>query len=161
GINWAGAGLPLRNEFEFTYRFKSTNSIDATNQATGVVQSGDMEIKSHNYMMNTYYDIDIGDSITPYVGFGLGLSRNSVEVDTVLGGVAQNFASDESTNFAWSLNAGASYYMTPEWALDFGYRYISLGKIRTVDGIGANVGRRFEHGTIKSHDLSLGVRYGF
>jgi opacity protein-like surface antigen len=127
GVNWAGAGLPLRSEFEFTYRFKTTNSIDATNQATGVVQSGDLEIKSHNYMLNTYYDIDMGDSIAPYVGFGLGLSRNSVEVDTVLAGVPKNFTSDESTNLAWSLNAGASYFMTPDWALDFGYRYISLG----------------------------------
>jgi|GEM_PF-1197324 len=161
GLDWADIGVPIRNELEFSYRFKTKNDIEAKNQTTGVSQSGNMEVESQNYMLNTYYDISVGGLFSPYIGVGFGLARNVVEVDTTLGGVAQSFGNDEQINFAWSLNAGAAYRVTPNWALDFGYRYISLGEIKTADGTGANAGRRFEHGTLKSHDLSLGVRYSF
>lgn len=112
-------------------------------------------------MVNTYLDIPMEGGFVPYVGFGIGVSRNSVEVDTTLNGAPQEFGEDAMTSFSWSLNTGAAYYLNPAWALELGYRYIEIGEIRTQEGSGANAGRRFEHGSLRSHDLSLGVRYRF
>lgn len=149
--------LPIRMEIDYTYRSKAKiNSIVDNyyfiNGASGNDDSEPLEfkIKQTSLMVNSYYSFYNSSAFTPYVGFGLGTSfiKYQFEEDNL-----------SKTNFAWSLNAGASYSITDNLIADLEYRYIDSGKIKDHD---------FEHGSdinlsakLKTHDLSIGLRYVF
>ncbi len=59
--------------------------------------------------------------------------------------------------FAWALMAGVSYAITPELALDLGYRYINLG---TINGIQDATGNSYTK-VIDAHEARIGLRYLF
>jgi opacity protein-like surface antigen len=158
GVDWGRAGIPVRSEIEYTKRFEAEGDVTATNQSSGVSQTGTVKVSNSAFMLNTYMDIPYSKKIMPYVGFGLGFSRNTVEADTTVAGSSTSFDSDDTTSFAWSLSAGAGYRMGPDWLIDFGYRYSDFGEIMTQNGTGANANRTFE-GTLKVHDVMLGLRY--
>ena len=160
GISWASYGLPLRNEFEFTYRMKADTDITTTNRTSGVAQAGTAEISSVNFMLNSFYDFQTHSKFSPFIGLGLGVSQNELEVSTTLDGASQTYESDASIGFAYSLMAGAGYRVSPRWLVDFVYRYIDSGSLRTALGSGGNTNRRFDRGGLRSHDIMLGLRYG-
>ncbi len=160
GISWATYGLPVRNEFEFTYRMKADTDITTTNRTSGVAQAGTAEISSVNFMLNSFYDFPIHSKFSPFIGLGLGVSQNELEVSTTLNGVSQTYESDASIGFAYSLMAGTGYRVSPRWLVDLLYRYIDSGSLRTALGSGGNTNRRFDRGGLRSHDIMLGLRYG-
>ncbi|MDK1375209.1 MULTISPECIES: porin family protein [unclassified Sinorhizobium] len=116
-------------------------------------------------MANAYVDIGDWYGVKPYVGAGIGASRNTfsgfrdINVPTV--GVA--YADEDSTwNFAWALHAGVAYQATERLAIDFGYSYVNLGdaktdNIRSYDDTVNNAPMHFDD--ITSHDFKLGMRY--
>ena len=160
GISWAMYGLPVRNEIEFSYRMGADTDITTTNRSSGVAQAGTAEIRSVNFMFNSYYDLPTNSKFSPFFGLGLGVAQNELEVSTTLNGVPQNYESDASTGFAYSLMAGTGYRISPRWLVDFVYRYIDSGSLRTALGSGSNTSRRFDRGGLRSHDIMLGLRYG-
>jgi opacity protein-like surface antigen len=116
-------------------------------------------------MANAYVDIGDWNGIKPYVGAGIGASRNTIsrfrDVNVPKAGVAYA-GSDPSWNFAWALHAGVAYQATDRLAIDFGYSYVDLGNaktgtIRSYDGNFVVAPMRFKD--ITSHDLKLGLRY--
>ncbi|MCZ4091576.1 outer membrane protein [Sinorhizobium psoraleae] len=116
-------------------------------------------------MANAYVDIGDWYGIKPYVGAGIGASRNRIsgfrDINVPTLGVA--YADDDPTwNFAWAVHAGVAYQATERLALDLGYSYVDLGdaktgNIRTYDGSTVNAPMHFED--ITSHDFKLGMRY--
>ena len=160
GISWATYGLPVRNEFEFTYRMKADTDITTTNRTSGVAQAGTAEISSVNFMLNSFYDFPTHSKFSPFIGLGLGVSQNELAVSTTLDGVSQTYESDASIGFAYSLMAGTGYRVSPRWLVDFAYRYIDSGSLRTALGSGGNTNRRFDRGGLRSHDIVVGLRYG-
>lgn len=131
---------------------------DATNDYDGA--------KSEWLLMANAY-VDIGDwyGVKPYVGAGIGASRNTIsrfrDVNVPTQGVS--YAGDESTwNFAWALHAGVAYQATERLAIDFGYSYLDLGdaktgRIRSYDNTVNEGPMNFDD--ITSHDFKLGMRY--
>lgn len=68
------------------------------------------------------------------------------------------------TSFAWGLAAGVGVDVTPQVAVDVGYRYLDLGKVETGRGEARLGGAPF--GTVAPvtaalnvHVLSVGLRY--
>jgi opacity protein-like surface antigen len=116
-------------------------------------------------MANAYVDIGDWYGVKPYVGAGIGASRNTIsgfrDVNVPMSGVA--YADEDPTwNFAWALHAGVAYQATERLAIDFGYSYVDLGdaktgKLRAYDGSVVNAPMHFED--ITSHDFKLGMRY--
>ncbi|WOS62199.1 outer membrane protein [Sinorhizobium fredii] len=116
-------------------------------------------------MANAYVDIGDWYGVKPYVGAGIGASRNTIsgfrDINVPMAGVA--YADEDPTwNFAWALHAGVAYQATERLAIDFGYSYVDLGdaktgNIRTYDGTTVNAPMHFED--ITSHDFKLGMRY--
>ncbi len=90
---------------------------------------------------NAYVDIGNWNGIKPYIGAGIGASRNKIsryrDINVPNLGVA-SAGSDPTWNFAWALHAGVAYQATDRLAIDFGYSYVDLGNART--------------GTIRSYD---------
>jgi opacity protein-like surface antigen len=143
----------LRGDITFGYRFSRLNSNDASVPATNFKA----DVSSLTAMANGY--IDFGSSgIRPYLGLGLGISRNRVgAIDFDDGaGFAGNVPGGSKTDFAAAFMAGVGIPMEG-WMLDIGYRYISMGKIKTdFDPVSGYEGAT---GKLMAHELTLGMRF--
>ncbi|MEZ0172055.1 outer membrane protein [Microvirga sp. TS319] len=120
--------------------------------------------QSSTAMLNVYVDVGTYRDFTPYVGAGLGVAYNvfghyTRTTTDALGAVTQEHLSGGGDwTFAWALMAGIGYNLSDSFTLDLGYRYLSLGDVKTrgyAGGVGADVE------SIASHEVRLGVRYAF
>lgn len=116
-------------------------------------------------MANAYVDLGNWYGVVPYVGAGIGASRNTIshfrDINVPTQGVAYA-DSDPTWNFAWALHAGLGYQVTDQMTVDFGYSYLDLGdaktsSIRAYDGSVTEAPMHFKN--ITSHDFKLGLRY--
>ena len=110
------------------------------------------KLYKHSVMANAYFDYLTCTPWTPYVGAGLGVSYLKAQM---FENGEKEF--DKSTNnFAWQVMAGLAYEFNSHWAVDLGYRYADLGRIRKNEGEG-NITKI----TAREHDIMLGARYTF
>jgi opacity protein-like surface antigen len=118
-------------------------------------------------MWNAYLDLGTWKGITPFLGAGVGTSRNTISnftdinVATSGGGYA---ASASKWQFAWALHAGLAYDVTPNFTVELAYRYLDLGDARTGTLLNMGTGScvtcaPMEFRSITSHDIKLGVRW--
>jgi opacity protein-like surface antigen len=119
-------------------------------------------------LANVYFDLGTWSGVTPFVGAGVGFAHNVIsnfrDVNVPTAGVA--FANTGSkTNFAWAVQAGVAYQVTPRTTIEFAYRYLNLGDAQSGDiitytGVNNVVNPELFH-SITSSDFKLGVRYMF
>lgn len=120
------------------------------------------------FLANAYLDLGSWHGLTPYVGAGIGTARNTIhhfrDVNIATGGLAYG-AKASKWDLAYALHAGLSYDVTPSFTVDLAYRYLNLGDAESGDLIaytGANsVVNPMHFKDITSHDVMLGVRWGF
>lgn len=121
-------------------------------------------------MANAYADLGTYSGITPYVGAGIGASRNTIsgfrDYNVLTSG--GSWAPEASKwNLAWALHAGLGIAVTDRTTIDLGYSFVSLGDAKTGSLVNyspaapnpANNG--FTFNDLTSHDLKVGVRYSF
>ncbi len=146
-------------DHRFNTRFKGLPSGEGI--ATGsVFDKG--RFQSSTLMVNAYADLGTHNGFTPYVGVGIGVAHNVLAnytrtADTFTGVTTQErLNGGDDYAFAWALMAGVGYKLSDSFTLDLGYRYASLGDVKTrgyASGAGADVE------SIGSHEVRLGVRY--
>jgi len=90
------------------------------------------------FMLNAYLDLGTWWCLTPFVGAGVGGAWNTVSSVTDVGFIADGttgfgFASadNSSWNLAWSAQAGLAYNVSSNLKLEFAFRYLNLGSIKT------------------------------
>ena len=145
-------------------------------------------------MFNGYVDLGSWYGLTPYVGAGVGFARNTVSglTDTGFNYNTVNYiattdpfgnavaASSQSngfptggywspgskTNFAWALMAGVGYNVTQNLKLEFGYRYLNLGTVKSGQSncFAATPGFaacdfKVSSKRLDAHDLRIGMRW--
>ena len=139
--------VDVTGEYRGGSHFQSLYVInDAANFDTGnPTQISDFyraNISSWVGLVNGYIDLGKWYGITPYVGAGVGIARNTlfgmtdqgiVTYDSTANGVVSGpsggyFADGSRTNFAWALMAGLAFDVTQNLKLELGYRYLDLGK---------------------------------
>jgi opacity protein-like surface antigen len=123
------------------------------------------DVTSLALMVNGYYDLPL-QGWTPYVGAGLGYAQNkigSVSFNDGAGFIGTAPGGTKSGT-AWALMLGAAIPAQPGVTLDFGYRFIDLGKVEsaagdvsvsgfTVPGYGGAAGK------LKANELFVGIRF--
>jgi opacity protein-like surface antigen len=123
------------------------------------------------FLLNGYVDLGTWSNLTPFVGAGIGTSRNTVsnftDVSNCVGGCGNpgaNYYSATASqwNFAWALYAGFGYQLTRNVTVELVYRYLDLGKASTgtmvsFDGLFTSTPFEFNH--LTSQDLKLGLRF--
>lgn len=126
------------------------------------------------FLLNGYVDLGTWYNLTPFVGAGIGVSRNTISnfgdisacintLSCAANGGSDAFAPDASKwNFAWALHAGLAYRVSKNLTVELAYRYIDLGDAET--GIATNFDRSQEFGLfhfqhLTSHDVKLGLRF--
>jgi opacity protein-like surface antigen len=129
-------------------------------------------------MVNGYVDLGTWWCMTPFVGAGVGMSRNTISGfrddgifnntgNPIPQAVSSTFAADGSKwNFAWALHAGVAYNVTRNVTVELAYRYMSLGDgvtgaTNSFDGVTVVNGSGFTMKNITSNDIKLGVRWQF
>jgi len=122
------------------------------------------KVSSLAFMANGYWDFPL-EGWAPYAGLGLGFASNKMDTMTFgdNAGFSGSTASKTATSgaFAFMLGAGIPLGSGPE--LDFGYRYVDLGKLETGSGVQRFGGGSFAYsgatGRLRAHELTVGLRF--
>jgi opacity protein-like surface antigen len=123
------------------------------------------------FLANAYVDLGTWWYVTPFVGAGIGASRNTISnfMDFGASGdggirLSTTYFDDYSKwNFAWALYAGLSYQVAPAFNVELTYRYVNLGSAQTgtphaFDGTVIPTSPFVFH-DITSNDLMFGMRW--
>ncbi|HEY3891567.1 MAG TPA: outer membrane beta-barrel protein [Bradyrhizobium sp.] len=195
GFQNTGFGFDSSTSYDLGvgYRFNNWFRVDATGEYRGranfhgsqfspfnVIAPGFAETDNYSgsksewvAMANAYVDLGTWWCVTPFIGAGIGASRNTIsgfrDDGVILNGgtigPASTFAGDGSKwNFAWALHAGLAYEVTPGFTVELAYRYINLGDgitgpTNSFDGVTVVNGSGFVMKDITSQDVKLGVRW--
>jgi opacity protein-like surface antigen len=119
-------------------------------------------VTSYTMMFNAYHDLGNFHGFVPYVGAGIGVAYHMVDEVYFTGNPAlvNRIAGDRDLAFAWSLMAGVGYQITNRAILDFGYRYIDLGKATSERHDNAGfVNPRVVIRDMEAHEFKIGLRY--
>lgn len=165
----------LRGDLTAEYRAGSTfHALDTVLDAAdpdNVISVNDYGGKKSEWLFlaNAYADFKNSTAFTPYIGVGLGTSRNTISHfrdNNGLAGGGGYAGKDSEWNFAWALHAGVGIQATDRLTVDLGYSYVDLGDGRTGTAHNydpalsrPNDGFKFED--LTSHDFKLGIRYAF
>jgi opacity protein-like surface antigen len=175
GIFGLGAGYRFNNwlradvtgEYRGKSNFHGTDLVSFNGVPSGVDNYGGSK-SEWLVLANVYADLGTWWCITPFVGVGIGGSRNTISgfTDAGLTGGVPSFATAPSAskwNFAWAAHAGLAYKVNPSLTLELAYRYVDLGDalsgdIVAYDGTN-NINNPMHFKGLTSHDLKLGMRW--
>ena len=160
----------FRLELEATKR--TGYEFDARDTNTGFITKA--KIQTEALFINGFYDFQpftmSNTSITPYLGGGVGISRNKMGADaTYINGLPDGGSASGNTinQFAYKLSAGTLVSLTEQLSLDVNYQYVNLGAFKggTVfsrNGVfSSNFQRGINGGEIKTQELMVGLQYTF
>ena len=173
-----GAGYQLNNwfRFDFTGEFRAKANFKGSQTARfGAIILPDSYNASKSewvFLANAYVDLGTWWCLTPFVGLGVGASRNTISNFVDIGAtqvgatiLSTTFGSEASKwNFAWAAHAGLAYKVNPGLTVELAYRYLHLGDAKTgpttsFDGVTVVNGTPFQFKDLNSHDLMLGIRW--
>jgi opacity protein-like surface antigen len=176
-----GAGYQFNNwlRFDVTGEYRGNSHFHGQQiaQFGSVILPDDYSASKSEwlFMANAYVDLGTWWCITPFIGAGIGTSRNTISsfVDTGatqagLGGgsiLSTTYGENASKwQLAWAAYAGLAYKVAPGLNLELTYRYVNLGHAATgltnsFDGITIVNNPGFNFGDITSQDVMLGFRW--
>ena len=166
----------LRADVTGEYRSKAHFHGQIVDRAGGITLPDDFNASKSEWLFlaNAYVDLGTWWCVTPFVGAGIGASRNTIhnfmDFGATMSGtggtpiISTTYFEDASKwNFAWALYAGLAYQVTPAFTIEFAYRYVDLGKAttgrpRAFDGTVIPTSP-FVFNGLTSNDFMLGLRW--
>jgi opacity protein-like surface antigen len=152
-----------RTGYEFDAPFTTAGLTTLTDKA---------KMQTEAVFINGFYDFQpftmSNTAITPYLGGGVGISRNKMGTltETTAGGNIVTLDSNTINQFAYKVSAGTFVSLTDNLSLDINYQYVNLGSIKS--GVNANDGgiadtlvKPLNEGEIKTQELMVGLQYTF
>jgi opacity protein-like surface antigen len=119
-------------------------------------------ITSYTGMVNGYFDLGNIRGFVPYVGLGVGLAYHQMDDYRfeIPGPVPFRVSGDNDLTLAWSAMAGFAYQVSDRAILDFGYRYIDLGRAATsrTDNFSFTPSK-LSVDDMGAHEFKIGLRY--
>jgi len=156
-----------RTGYEYDARVSNAGLTSFTEKA---------KIQTEALFINGFYDFQPfsirNNAITPYLGGGVGISRNKMGTDVIHNnGIPTGGTIDSNaiTQFAYKLSAGTLVSLTEQLSLDVNYQYVNLGAFKGgneayVNGVrfpAADLHRPINGGEIKTQELMVGLQYTF
>jgi opacity protein-like surface antigen len=154
-----------RMGYEYDARFTNACCTNLTDKA---------KIQTEALFINGFYDFQSftmsNTAITPYLGGGVGISRNKMgTIVEHVNGIPDGFttASNTINRFAYKLSAGTLVSLTDRLSLDVNYQYVNLGAFKggtevSLRGVFAgNLQRGNNGGEIESQEIMFGLQYKF
>jgi opacity protein-like surface antigen len=166
GPNWyvrGDAGASLQDEVNSTPKVKGKSGWTAdaaVGRSLGPNVRGEAEllysdadaklghsrIETVAGLFNGYYDFDTGTALRPFVGAGVGLGQ--VKLD---GGAVH----DDSSGFAYQLQAGVAYPLNDRLSAQVAYRYLGINDVKLGQGPDRINGAYHDQG------VTVGLTYKF
>jgi opacity protein-like surface antigen len=174
----AGVGYQVNNwlRFDVTGEYRAKANFHGSDNVT-FLRGGGTAVLADNFsasksewvvLGNGYLDLGTWWWMTPYVGAGVGFTRNQIDGfrDDGIGFASGTpIIADQGVkwNFAWALHAGIAYTVSPSFKIELAYRYLNLGGAQTgatraPDNSFTN-GGAFGFNGIVSNDVMLGLRW--
>ena len=110
-----------------------------------------LKLNKTSVMANAYFDYLTCTPWTPYVGAGIGTAYLTQKLTNEPLGHSKKSV----YNLAWQVMAGVTYDINSNWAIDAGYKYADLGRVRK------NFGPVKTKVAVRDHEILLGARYSF
>jgi opacity protein-like surface antigen len=133
--------------------YQSTSPPNVANRADGA-------LSTLSAMANAYWDFDMGNGVSPYLGIGIGGMQAELSVagprPTAPTGPVVTLLDTEQTNIAWQAMAGFAVPVTSQLTATVGYRMFDAGSMDTNDPQG-----RATHIEIKGQSIDVGLRMTF
>ena len=128
-------------------------------------------ISSKSIFINGFYDFQsfsLGSTpITPYLGGGVGISKNKMGT-TYENRPSATLDGKTISQFAYKVAAGTMVSLTENVSLDINYQYVNLGNIKSGVGVYTeagtfvgNISPAINGGEIKTQELMVGLQYKF
>ena len=156
----------LRLELEAIKR--TSYEMDTTDSDNNLMEAN---ITSKSVFINGFYDFQpfsLGNTpITPYLGGGVGISRNKMGT-THENRPGNTLDGKTISQFAYKVAAGTLLGLTENVSLDINYQYINLGNLKSGVGVydvngnfQGNLAAGVNGGDIKTQELMVGLQYKF
>ena len=153
-----------RGGLEYDTEYASEPNLGTTTKA---------DIKTQSIFINGFYDFEsfaiINSLVTPYIGGGIGISRNKMGVVTEV--TPENEVAyldgNKVSQFSYKLAAGTLINLTKKLSLDINYQYVNLGSFKSgldyvaSGGATGNLTEALNGGEIKTQELMVGLQYKF
>jgi opacity protein-like surface antigen len=163
----------IRAEFEFLYSKKHKFSLTTPNNILSVNGiTSNFHTSHYTYFFNVFYDFkNINEVFQPYVGLGVGLSRNKVSEQPVITDIANvelyKYFKKSTNSFAWNLNVGSKINVNQHLYFDFSYKYVDLGRVKgsnmslAPNGVVTTNADDNVKGRVRNHLLLAGFGFRF
>jgi len=152
-----GAGVGYKS---YWLRADTTIDYSSSNYSGTIFTLGDAtaKVSALTALFNGYLDLGTWYGLTPYIGAGAGVSRlATTDYTSTLAPPFTPGLSNTQWRFAWALMGGFAYTVTPNLAVDLGYRYMDFGDVDTAsDAAGAMTLKN-----LAAHEVRVGVRWSF
>lgn len=165
GLFGVGIGMKVDDQvrIEGNLSYYSPFDVDGRDGAGNNIST---EVESIGGMVSVLYDIEqvhglLGsDTFTPYVGGGVGISMLDTDVMTTSGGASE--PGTEVYNLTYAVRAGLGARISDSLTLDFGYKFINMGKFEQDGGVsnGAN-SKTTKFDDLLVHEFKAGLRFQF
>ena len=153
-----------RGGLEYDTEYASEPNLGTTTKA---------DIKTQSIFINGFYDFEsfaiINSLVTPYIGGGIGISKNKMGVVTEV--TPENEVAyldgNKVSQFSYKLAAGTLVSLTESLSLDINYQYVDLGSFKSglgyvaSGGATGNLTEALNGGEIKTQELMVGLQYKF
>ena len=153
-----------RGGLEYDTEYASEPNLGTTTKA---------DIKTQSIFINGFYDFEsfaiINSLVTPYIGGGIGISRNKMGVVTevTLENEVAYLDGNKVSQFSYKLAAGTLINLTKKLSLDINYQYVDLGSFKSgldyvaSGGATGTLTEALNDGEIKTQELMVGLQYKF
>jgi opacity protein-like surface antigen len=135
----------------------------------------DFKIKSYATMLNAYYDLDVSETIKPYVMAGIGLQNTSYNVKVAYLNANNTIVADSTAyqikksklSLAYQVGAGANFKISDSVYAGVGYKFrgSNAKKMNMLANITNDAANKSKHGAeINSkgvHSITANVRFEF
>lgn len=144
----------FRSELQIGYRSTEIQNISVQGEPAG--SNGDLGLLS--IMANGYFEMEVGEGFSPFVGFGIGWGMPTLDAQNKPG--AQQLSVDDTDSvFVFNAMVGGTYAISDVTDLSLGYRYIQTEDISYKSTIGTTAQRLdFEY---DAHEIYVGLRFNF
>ena len=156
GYSWDA----FRLEGEISHQKSDLDSVNVTGVTlfgstftTNIDLAVDGDVSALGFMVNGWYDFDTGSKLTPYVGGGIGLSKQDIDVTSVAG-VSTPYNQDD-TVFSYQAGVGLNYNFAENTSAGLGYRYFGSSDAEFDDGTDK------VEAEYSSHIVSIGLVHRF
>ena len=164
-----GVGYEFNNwlRFDATAEYRAKQRVYAFGQYSfgggTFLDTYEGYISSWVFLANAYVDLGTWNCFTPFVGFGVGGARvtmnNLSDINPSLAGYGIGRNPSE-WNFAWALHAGVAYNVSKTFKVELAYRYLNMGSITdTIDCANTCNPDSYKFSKLSSHDVKLGFRW--